>query len=231
MLNQTQFGAPSGSGVDISPLSSAMNEFFNARKGKGKDLERMAGQYALDTMRDTRKHGQTMELESGRQAHAREMQERGLTHAASEGKASRRHETRLTKLKQSGELDSKRLEIAGGILQQRTGFEGITGLGKTKRVSNFSMTADGSMNVSYNKPTRRRSSTTPGQPTQVAPAAEPRSTATPAVPTGTTTVAPVTRDPKTGRAMRNPAYTSSTPTTKPKTTTSKPTTKPRRKPA
>ncbi len=225
MLNQTQFGAPAGSGVDISPLSSAMNEFFNARKGKGKDLEAKAADYALGTMRDSRRHEQTKELEVGRQAHAREMQERGLTHAASEGKASRRHETRLTKLKQAGELDSKRLDIAGGILKQRTGFEGIAGLGKTKRVSNFSMDADGSMNVAYNKLGRRRSSTTPGQPTQVAPTTTPRSTEAPAVPTGTTNVAPVTRDPKTGRAMRNPAYTSSNPTTK--TTTPKQ----RRKPA
>ena len=228
MLNQTQFGAPSGSGVDVSPLSSAMNEFFNARKGKGKELERMAGQYALDTMRDSRKFEQTKELETGRQTHAAAMQERGLTHAASEGKASRRHEGRMTKLKQAGDLDSKRLEIAGSVVTQNNAFAGITTLGKGKRVSEFSMDGKGGMNVGFNKPTRRRSSTTPGQPTVVAPAAEPRSTATPDVPTGTTTVAPVTRDPKTGRAMRNPAYTSSTPPTK--TATTKPTSKPRRKP-
>ena len=224
-LNQTQFGAPAGSGVDLSPLSSAMNEFFNARRGKGKDLEAKAADYALGTMRDSRRHEQTKEIETARQAHAREMQERGLTHAASEGKAGRRHETRLTKLKQAGDLDSKRLEIAGSVVTQNNAFAGITGLGKTKRVSNFSMNADGGMEVAYNKPTRRRrSSATPGQPTVVAPVAEPRSTATPDVPTGTTKVAPVTRDPKTGRAMRNPAYTSSTPPTKTATT------KPRRKP-
>jgi hypothetical protein len=224
-LNQTQFGAPAGSGVDVSPLSSAMNEFFNARKGKGKELERMAGQYALDTMRDSRKFEQTKELETGRQTHAAAMQERGLTHAASEGKAGRRHETRLTKLKQSGDLDSKRLEIAGSVVTQNNAFAGITGLGKTKRVSNFSMDADGGMNVAYNKPTRRRrSSATPGAPTVVEPTTPPRSTATPDVPTGTTNVAPAVRDPKTGRAMRNPAYTSSTPPTKTATT------KPRRKP-
>lgn len=223
-LNQTQFGAPAGSGVDVSPLSSVMNEFFNARKGKGKDLERMAGQYALDTMRDSRKFEQTKELEGGRQTHAAAMQERGLTHAAAEGKAGRRHEGRMTKLKQSGALDSQRLEIAGTVVKQNNAFAGVTGLGKTKRVSNFSMKADGGLDVAYNKPTRRRSSATPGQPTVVAPAAEPRSTATPDVPTGTTNVAPAIRNPKTGRAMRNPAYTSSTPPTKTATT------KPRRKP-
>ena len=223
-LNQTQFGAPAGSGVDISPLSAAMNEFFNARRGKSKDLEAKAADYALGTMRDSRKHEQTKEIETARQAHAREMQERGLTHAASEGKAGRRHETRLTRLKQEHEANTQRTGIAGDILKTNTNFAGITALGKGKRVSEFSMDGKGGMNVGFNKPTRRRSSTTPGAPTVVTPAAEPRSTATPDVPTGTTTVAPVTRDPKTGRAMRNPAYTSSTPPTKTATT------KPRRKP-
>ncbi len=231
MLNQTQFGAPGGSGVDISPVTSAMNEFFNKRKNKGKELERMAGQYALDTMRDSRKHGQTMELEGMRQSHQASMQTRGLEATATEGKAKRRQETRMTKLQQQGGLDMKRLDIAGNILQQERTFAGVSQLGKEKRVSTFKATKDGGVDVAYNKPQRRRrSSVTPGQPTQVAPAATPRSTATPVVPTGTTTVAPVMRDSKTGRAVRNPAYTSSTSTTKTKPSpNSSP--KQRRKPA
>lgn len=222
MLNQTQFNSPGGSGVDISPISGAMNEFFNARKGKGKELERMAGQYALDTMRDTRKFAQTKELEQGRQTFQTGMQERGLAATAKEGSATRRQETRMAKLTQEGSMDGKRLDIAGRVVTQNNAFAGITSLGKTKRVDNFALDKDGGMNATFNKPVRRRrSSITPGVPTQVEPTTPPRATEAPPVPTGTTTVAPAIRDPKTGRATRNPAYTSSKPA---------PTTKPRRKP-
>jgi hypothetical protein len=81
------------------------------------------------------------------------------------------------------------------------------------------MDGQGGMNVSFNKPTtRRRSSATPGQPTQVEPTAPQRSTTapdvTPGTSTATTPVPPLIRDSK-GRAMRNPAYTSSKPAATP----------------
>jgi len=193
MLNQTQFGAPQGSGLDLSPLSEAMNKFFAARKKDSGDLQRMAGQYALDTMRDTRKHEQTKELEGMRQAHAVGMQERGLAHAAKEGRATRRHEKGM-----------KKLDIAGHVLKTNTAFEGITALGKGKRVSNFSMDGNGGMNVTFNKPTtRRRSSATPGQPTVVEPTAPTRAAETPAVPNAETPFTPkIRKNPTTGRIER-----------------------------
>lgn len=221
MLNQTQFNSPGGSGVDISPISGAMNEFFNARKGKGKELERMAGQYALDTMRDSRKFAQTKELEQGRQTFQTGMQERGLAATAKEGSATRRQETRMAKLNQAGLMDKTRLDIAGRVVTQNNAITGIATLGKTKRVKSFALDKDGGMNADFNKPKKRRSSATPGVPTQVAPTTPPRATEAPPVPTGTTNVAPAIRDPKTGRATRNPEYVSSKPA---------PTTKPRRKP-
>lgn len=211
-LNQVGFGAPQGAGNPFQPLTDMVNSAIEKRKdrraeqaGLNNRLEMMAVQHGLQTARDTRKQGHERGMLETKQAHAKTMAEMGMKHAKSQGRAQRKHE-----------LETKRLGIVGDVVKQRTSFEGITTLGKGKRVGSFTMGQGGEMSVTYNKPTtRRRSSTTPGQPTQVAPTTPQRSTATPEVPSGTTKVAPVIRDPKTGRATRNPAYSStSTPAAK-----------------
>lgn len=199
MLNQTQFGAPQGGGNFLAPVQGAVDKFFDRKRADRGDLRKMVVGHELQSMRDETRYAHERGKQESAQAHAVGMQERGIAHAQTEGRATRRHEKGM-----------KRLDIAGEVLKQNTAFSGIATLGKSKRVSNFSMDGQGGMNVNFNKPTtRRRSSTTPGQPTVVEPTTPQRSTTAPEVPTGTTTVAPVTRDPKTGRAMRNPAYTGS----------------------
>lgn len=202
MINQQQFGTPAGNPNVLAPLQEGIKGIFDKRIARNEKLRTMVVGHELQSMRDERKFGHERGMLEAKQGHAKTMAEMGMKHAKSQGRAQRKHE-----------LESKRLDIAGHVLKQNTAFEGIERLGKGKRVSNFSATADGGMNVTFNKPTRRRSSTTPGQPTQVAPTTPQRSTETPDVPTGTTNVAPVTRDPKTGRAMRNPAYTPKSSTT------------------
>jgi len=203
MINQQQFGTPAGNPNILAPVQGAISDYFGKKRRDAGDLRRMVVGHELQSMRDERKFGHERGMLEAKQGHELTLQERGMKHARSQGRAQRKHE-----------LESKRLDIAGHVLKQNTAFEGIERLGKGKRVSNFSATADGGMNVTFNKPTRRRrSSTTPGAPTVVEPTTPQRSTATPDVPTGTTNVAPVTRDPKTGRAMRNPAYTPKSSTT------------------
>jgi hypothetical protein len=212
MLNQTQFGAPQGAGNFLAPVQGAVSDFFGKKRGEGSDLRKMVVGHELQSIRDEKKMAHQRGSQESAQAHAVGMQTRGMAHAASEGKAGRRHEGRMTKLKQEHEATTQRTAIAGEVLKSNAAFANIATLGKGKRVSNFSMDGQGGMNVDFNKPTRRRSSATPGQPTQVAPATPQRSTTapdvTPGTSTATTPVAPVTRDPKTGRAMRNPAYSS-----------------------
>ena len=213
MLNQTQFGAPQGAGNFLAPVQGAVSDFFGKKRGEGSDLRKMVVGHELQSIRDEKKMAHQRGSQESAQAHAVGMQTRGMAHAASEGKAGRGHERRMTKLKQEHEATTQRTAIAGDVLKSNAAFAGVAGLGKGKRVSNFSMDGQGGMSVDFNKPTtRRRSSATPGQPTQVAPATPQRSTTapdvTPGTSTATTPVAPVTRDPKTGRAMRNPAYSS-----------------------
>lgn len=198
MLNQTQFGAPQGGGNFLAPVQGAVDKFFDRKRADRGDIRKMVVGHELQSMRDETKYAHERGKQESSQAHALTLQERGIAHAQTEGRATRRHEKGM-----------KRLEIAGEVMKTNTSFAGITALGKGKRVSNFSMDGQGGMSVNFNKPTRRRSSTTPGQPTQVEPTTPQRSTTAPEMPAATTTVAPVTRDPKTGRAMRNPAYTGS----------------------
>ena len=220
MLNQTQFGAPQGGGNFLSPVQGAVDKYFDREKAARGEIRNMVVGHELQSIRDEKKFAHERGKQESAQAHAVGMQERGLAHAASEGKAGRSHERRMTKIKQEHEASTQRTAIAGDVLKSNAAFAGIAGLGKGKRVSNFSMDGQGGMNVSFNKPTtRRRSSTTPGQPTQVEPTAPQRSTTapdvTPGTSTATTPVAPVIRDPKTGRATRNPAYSSSKPAATP----------------
>lgn len=211
-LNQVGFGAPQGAGNPLQPLTDLVNSAIEKRKdrraeqaGLNNRLEMMAVQHGLQTAHTVRKQSHERDMLGMKQSHALELQSRGMAHAEKQGKATRSHERSMTKLKQSHEL-----------AKTSATFSGIEQLGKGKRVGSFTMGQNGEMSVNYNKPTtRRRSSTTPGQPTQVAPTTPQRSTATPEVPSGTTKVAPVIRDPKTGRATRNPAYSStSTPAAK-----------------
>ena len=211
MLNQTQFGAPQGAGNFLAPVQGAVSDFFGRKRGEGSDLRKMVVGHELQSIRDEKKMAHQRGSQESAQAHAVGMQTRGIEHAASEGKAGRSHERRLAKLRNEHEASTQRTAIAGDVLKSNAAFAGIAGLGKGKRVSNFSMDGQGGMNVDFNKPTRRRSSTTPGQPTQVEPTTPQRSTTapdvTPGTSTATTPVASVIRDPKTGRAMRNPAKT------------------------
>jgi hypothetical protein len=211
MLNQTQFGTPQGAGNFLAPVEGLANKFFDRKRTDRGDLRKMVVGHELQSIRDEKKMAHQRGSQESAQAHAVGMQTRGIEHAASEGKAGRGHERRMTKLKQEHEATTQRTAIAGDVLKSNAAFAGIAGLGKGKRVSNFSMDGQGGMNVDFNKPTRRRSSTTPGQPTQVEPTAPQRSTTapdvTPGTSTATTPVASVIRDPKTGRAMRNPAKT------------------------
>ena len=216
MINQQQFGTPAGNPNILAPLQGAVSGMFDKRIKRNQDLRMMVVGHELQSMRDERKFGHERGMFESKQTHAMTMAQQGMKHAKSEGRAKRKHE-----------LATQRLGIAGDVLKQNTAFAGIERLGKGKRVSNFSATADGGMSVTYNKPTRRRSSTTPGQPTQVAPTTPQRSTETPEPPKPTTSVAPVIRDPKTGQARRNPAYS---PTPKASTTAAKATPKAARKP-
>ena len=209
MLNQTQFGAPQGGGNFLSPVQGAVDKYFDRKKAARGEIRNMVVGHELQSIRDEKKYAHERGKQESAQAHAVGMQERGIAHAQKEGRASRSHEKGM-----------KRLDIAGEVMKSNSAFAGIESLGKGKRVSNFSMDGQGGMNVSFNKPTtRRRSSTTPGQPTVVEPTAPQRSTTapdvTPGTSTATTPVAPVIRDPKTGRATRNPAYSSSKPAATP----------------
>jgi hypothetical protein len=219
MLNQTQFGTPQGAGNFLAPVEGLANKFFDRKRTDRGDLRKMVVGHELQSIRDEKKMAHQRGSQESAQAHAVGMQTRGIEHAASEGKASRSHERRMAKLRQEHEATTQRTAIAGDVLKSNAAFAGVAGLGKGKRVSNFSMDGQGGMTVNFNKPTtRRRSSTTPGQPTQVEPTTPQRSTTapdvTPGTSTATTPVPPVTRDPKTGRAMRNPAYSSPTPAAK-----------------
>jgi hypothetical protein len=211
MLNQQGLGAPSGNPNILSPLQGAIEGYFDKKRKDRGDLRRMVVGHELQSIRDERKFGHERGMLEAKQGHAMTMAEMGMKHAKSEGRAKRKHE-----------LATQRLGIAGDVLKQNTAFSGIEQLGKGKRVSNFSATADGGMSVTYNKPTRRRTTprATGGTSQAPAPASTPsRSTAAPEVPGGTTKIAPVIRDPKTGRATRNPAYTpasTTAPTAKPK---------------
>jgi len=205
MINQQQFGAPSGNPNILAPLQGAVSGVFDKRIKRNQELRTMVVGHELQSIRDERKFGHERGMLESKQGHAMTMAQQGMKHAKSEGRAKRKHE-----------LATQRLGIAGDVLKANTAFAGVERLGKGKRVSTFETDGQGGMKIAYNKPTtRRRSSATPGQPTQVAPTTPQRSTKTPEVPSGTTKVAPVIRDPKTGRAKRNPAYTpTSTPAAK-----------------
>lgn len=220
MINQQQFGTPAGNPNILAPVQGAISDYFGKKRRDAGDLRRMVVGHELQSMRDERKFGHERGMLEAKQGHELTLQERGMKHARSQGRAQRKHE-----------LESKRLDIAGHVLKQNTAFEGVAKLGKGKRVSSFEATADGGMKVSYNKPTRRRSSTTPGQPTQVAPTTPQRSTETPVTPTPTSPFVPKMRqNPSTKKFERNPDHpdykTTSTPAAK---TTPKAARKPRSK--
>lgn len=211
-LNQVGFGAPQGAGNPFGVIQDAVNDVVSSRRAKKKQqgdlnnrLEMMAVSHALQSSRDQRKFGHERAMQTERLGHQRDIATLQGAIKIREGQSSRRHERSMAKLSQGHEL-----------AKQNAAFAGITQLGKGKRVSSFSMGQNGEMNVSYNKPTRRRTTApraTGGTSQAPAPTGTPsRSVETPTPPAPTTQVAPVIRDKKTGRAMRNPAYTSPAPT-------------------
>jgi hypothetical protein len=202
-LNQVGFGAPAGAvgGNILAPVTDAVNQAVNKRRSNRDRIENMAVGHALQSLRDSRKFEHERGMQTERISHQSEMAKLSAAVKIREGQAGRRHEARMAKGQQAHEL-----------AKTNAAFAGITQLGKGKRVSAFNMDGNGGMNVTYNKPTRRRTTprATGGTSQAPAPVSTPsRSTAAPEVPGGTTQVAPVIRDSKTGRAMRNPAYTSS----------------------
>jgi len=202
------------------------------------DIHRMAAQHALESVRSDRKHGQELErMNVGHSnevermnighSNARELQTADLAHKANEGALTRLHETetqkrgiradaktlaathghveRVQSAEQTHAQTMETLQSGNRIAEMTHAIRGIKSIGRAGHTSAFNI---GSIGATYHPPapTQTHSET----PNNSAPVAAAPASPTPPEPPETpkNTKAPSIRDPKTGRAMRNPDYVS-----------------------
>jgi len=235
-MNQIPMGTPAGNSDLIGRLASFMTG--SGKKGNGSsrsgDIHRMAAQHALESVRSDRKHGQELERMNVGHANARELQSNDHAYNSSENALARQHEKGMQvrgiradartiaathaheqATQAAGNTHAQTMETlqsGNRVSEMRAAFRGIHSLGRAGHTASFNL---GSMGATYHPPYQplTHSETPNNSDTKSAPAAA--APAAPAAPTPPeppeapkNTKAPSIRDPKTGRAMRNPDYVS-----------------------
>jgi len=180
-LNQIQFGAPPGGpGADIiQRIGGLVNKGIEGKKNSQGNAQSIVAQHVLSSVRAERQHGYDLEKMGVKHSQTRELQDAGVAAKAASEKASRRHETRMTRLTQGHE-----------IAKMGAAFAGIGQLSESGKVAEFKI---GDMSGKFNAPRET--------PAPVAMPTVPDTTPPPVTSTPSASGGRVGRDPKTGRAV------------------------------
>jgi hypothetical protein len=104
-LNQIQFGAPQGGMPNVlKPVGDAVNNALGGIGQHRQNLQYLGAQHALSSMRDERKHGYNMELQTGQQKHEKSMLRTKNKFAGQMAQGQQAHEQRLQTSRQRHEI-------------------------------------------------------------------------------------------------------------------------------